>query len=57
MGRVGCIIDIRIKRLQILRVRLRVDENETTVSALDHVEFTGHPKDPVPSLKENSVII
>jgi hypothetical protein len=57
MGGIGGIVILWIISFQVLRLRLRVDKDETAFPALYHLKAAGNSIEPVPSLKKKAMLI
>lgn len=57
MGGIRFIVHARVKGFQRLRIGLGIDKDILTFLALDEVELTRDPKDPVPPFKKESMLI
>jgi hypothetical protein len=57
MGGIGGIVILWIIFFQVLRLRLRVDKDETAFPALYHLKPAGNSIEPVPSLKKKAMLI
>ena len=57
MGGIGGIVILWVIFFQVLRLRLRVDKDETAFPALHHLEPAWNSVEPVPSLKKKAMLM